>query len=189
LEALLLGRRMSGDLPRPTHPDLRRMSEDLPRSTAPDLRSPPQPLMAGRAMATAQGPTRTPRSSILPREDGAEPNRTVINFAGRHSGDRQLASFVTASIPLVWSHRTIRRTSFPAVRLRPRRERPRGRTAEQRDELAPLHSITSSASASNLSGISRPRAFAVLRLITNSNFVDCWTGKLAGFSPLRMRPA
>jgi hypothetical protein len=43
LEALLLGR-MSGDLPRPT---------------GPDLRSPHQPLMAGRAMATAQGPTRT----------------------------------------------------------------------------------------------------------------------------------
>jgi hypothetical protein len=52
-----------------------------------------------------------------------------------------------------------------------------------------LHSITSSASASNLPGISRPSALAVLRLITKSNFVDCWTGKLAGFSPLRMRPA
>jgi hypothetical protein len=48
------------------------------------------------------------------------------------------------------------------------------------------YSITSSASASNLSGISRPSAFAVLRLITNSNFVDCWTGRSAGFSPLRM---
>jgi hypothetical protein len=115
LEALLRGRRMLGDLPRPTAPDLR-TSGDLPRPTAPDLRSPPQPLMAGRAMGTAQGPTRTPRSSILPREDGAGPNRTVINFAGRHSGDRQLASFVTASIPLVWSHRTIGRTSLPAVR-------------------------------------------------------------------------
>jgi hypothetical protein len=30
---------------------------------------------------------------------------------------------------------------------------------------------------------------AVLRLITKSNFVDCWTGKSAAFSPLRMRPA
>jgi hypothetical protein len=29
------------------------------RPTGPDLRSPQQPLMAGRAMATAQGPTRT----------------------------------------------------------------------------------------------------------------------------------
>jgi hypothetical protein len=47
----------------------------------------------------------------------------------------------------------------------------RGRAAEQRDEIAALqrcnHSITSSASASNLSGISRPSAFAVLILITS----------------------
>src|SRR5262249_39791276 len=53
-----------------------------------------------------------------------------------------------------------------------RRERPRGRAAEQRDEFAPFHSITSSASASSLSGIWRPSVLAVLRLITNSNLVD-----------------
>jgi hypothetical protein len=34
----------------------------------------------------------------------------------------------------------------------------------------------------------RPSAFAVLRLITRSNFVGCSTGRSAGFSPLRMRP-
>src|SRR5215510_343221 len=38
--------------------------------------------------------------------------------------------------------------------LRARRERPRGRAADQRDELAPPHSITSSARASTLAGIS-----------------------------------
>ena len=59
LEALPLGRRMSGHLPPPTRPDLRRMSGGLPRPTAPDPRSPQQPLMAARVMATAQGPTRT----------------------------------------------------------------------------------------------------------------------------------
>src|SRR5262249_15674499 len=73
--------------------------------------------------------------------------------------------------------------------LRPCGERPGGRrAAEQRDELAAFHSITSSARASRLSGTVRPSAFAVLRLITNSNFVGCWTGRSAGFSPLRMRP-
>src|ERR1700756_865523 len=51
------------------------------------------------------------------------------------------------------------------------------------------HSITSSASASNLSGISRPSALAVLTLITSSNFVGNTTGRSPGFSPLRMRPA
>src|SRR5262245_57893935 len=46
--------------------------------------------------------------------------------------------------------------------LRARRERPRGRAAEQRDEVAPPHhSITSSASASRLSEILTPSAFEV----------------------------
>src|SRR5262249_15317552 len=62
------------------------------------------------------------------------------------------------------------------------------RAAEKRDERAAPHSITSSASASNLSGISRPSALAVLGLSTNSNFVGSITGRSLGFSPLRMRP-
>src|SRR5262249_32131624 len=45
--------------------------------------------------------------------------------------------------------------------LRPRRERPRCRTAEQGHELAPLHSITSSARARSVGGTSRPRVLAV----------------------------
>ena len=56
-----------------------------------------------------------------------------------------------------------------------------------RDELATFHSISSSASASSPGGKLRPNALAVLRLITNSNLVDCMTGKPAGFSPLRER--
>src|SRR5262249_6135309 len=72
--------------------------------------------------------------------------------------------------------------------LRARRERPRdSRAAEKREELAPPHSITSSASESRLSEILTPSAFAVLRLITSSNFVGCSTGRSAGFSPLRIR--
>src|SRR5262249_7548044 len=76
---------------------------------------------------------------------------------------------------------------------RTRRERPRRRAAEQRHELAPLHlrghSMTSSASASNWSGTSRPSAFAVLRLITSSNLVGCHTGRSAGLAPFRILPA
>src|SRR5262245_47706540 len=49
------------------------------------------------------------------------------------------------------------------------------------------HSITSSAVASSVCGISRPSALAVLRLITSSYLVDACTGRSAGFSPLRMR--
>jgi hypothetical protein len=35
----------------------------------------------------------------------------------------------------------------------------------------------------------RPSILAVWALMTNSNLVDCTTGKSAGFAPLRMRPA
>src|SRR5215471_11649177 len=72
--------------------------------------------------------------------------------------------------------------------LRTRRERPRGRRpAEQRDELAALHSITSSARPSGIGDTSRPSVLAVLRLIASSNFVGCWTGRSDGFSPRRIR--
>jgi hypothetical protein len=50
------------------------------------------------------------------------------------------------------------------------------------------YSITLSARASSVGGISRPRNLAALRLITSSNFVACVTGMSAGFSPLRTRP-
>src|SRR5207253_1357510 len=71
--------------------------------------------------------------------------------------------------------------------LRTCRERPCRRAAEQRDELAAPHSITSSARASRLSGTVRPIALAVLRLITSSYLVGACTGRSPGFSPLRMR--
>src|SRR6266487_6943167 len=71
--------------------------------------------------------------------------------------------------------------------LRVRPERPRSRAAEQCNEFAAPHSITSSARASRLSGTVRPRALAVLRLITSSYLVGACTGRSAGFSPLRMR--
>ena len=51
----------------------------------------------------------------------------------------------------------------------------------------PHHSITSSARASTDAGNSMPSALAVFRLITSSCLVGACTGRLAGFSPLRMR--
>jgi hypothetical protein len=55
--------------------------------------------------------------------------------------------------------------------LRAHRERPRRRTAEQRDEVAAFHSITSSAVARSVGGTSRPRTFAVL-MPTCAEFVN-----------------
>jgi hypothetical protein len=45
------------------------------------------------------------------------------------------------------------------------------------------HSMIWSARASSDGGIARPRALAVLRLMTNSNFVGCSTGRSAGLRP------
>ena len=63
-----------------------------------------------------------------------------------------------------------RQCAARAQLLRARHDRPRRRAAEPRDERAPFHSITSSARASSDGGMSRPSAFAVLRLITNSTW-------------------
>ena len=52
--------------------------------------------------------------------------------------------------------------------------------------LRQTYSITSSARASSVGGMSRPSALAVLRLMTSSNLVGCSTGKSAGFAPRRI---
>ena len=69
---------------------------------------------------------------------------------------------------------------------RTRRPQRRRRAADERDEPAPFHSITSSARASRVAGMARLSALAVCKLMTNSNLADCSTGR--PFSPLRMRP-
>src|SRR5215813_14950174 len=48
------------------------------------------------------------------------------------------------------------------------------------------HSTTSSARPRRDGGIVRPRALAVLRLMTNSNLVGCSTGRSAGLRPFRI---
>jgi len=62
------------------------------------------------------------------------------------------------------------------------------RAAQDCDELAPPHSIISSARASNIGGRSSPRTRTVGKLMTSSNLVDRTTGKSAGLAPLRIRP-
>ena len=50
------------------------------------------------------------------------------------------------------------------------------------------YSMTSSARAESVGGTSMPSAFAVLRLMTNSNLVVCTVGSSVVLAPLRMRP-
>src|SRR5262249_23089856 len=89
--------------------------------------------------------------------------------------DRHALPFDIPASPQPWPERRARRRRFlrrSAAEesdhrhrwlLCPGRERPaRRRAAEQRDELAPPHSITSSARASRVDGTARPSALAVL---------------------------
>src|SRR5579862_1225470 len=62
-----------------------------------------------------------------------------------------------------------------------------GGAAEQRNDLAPPHSITSSARCRNNSGTVMPSTLAVLRLITSWNWVGSCTGRSPGEAPRRMR--
>src|SRR4029078_3676363 len=70
--------------------------------------------------------------------------------------------------------------------LRVCRERPRSRTTDHRDVLAPPHPTNSAARARNDAGIVRPSAFAVLRLMIKSNRVGCSTGITPAFVPRRI---
>src|SRR5262249_20820971 len=68
-------------------------------------------------------------------------------------------------------------------------ERPRRRAAKRQDELAPPHSITSSARNKSDVGTDSPMARAVRMLSTVSNFAGRSIGKSAGLAPRRTFPA
>jgi hypothetical protein len=87
--------------------------------------------------------------------------------------------------PLATEWRTRLQTATTVERATPRVS---DRRCLQRDQVRPRYSITSSASASSVGGMSSPSALAVLRLMTSWNLVGCMTGRSPGFSPLRMRP-
>jgi hypothetical protein len=72
--------------------------------------------------------------------------------------------------------------------LRARRERPRRRATDERDEFAPLHSITSSARSRMEVGMVRPTVLAVLRFTTSWNWVGRSIGRSAGLRPCSTLP-
>src|SRR5262249_59436495 len=97
------------------------------------------------------------------------------------------ATFLAILFRRVWPDNVANlHCTLSLLRIRP--ERPCLRAAEQRDELAALHSITSSASDSSVDGTSMPSTLAVCTLMTNSNLVGCMIGRSDGFLPLRTRP-
>jgi len=104
--------------------------------------------------------------------------RAILSVDGEGNDERDHRDhFLLMQLSL---HFIVRSLSMAEVN---RRDRPRRRAAEQCDELAPPHSITSSARCWRIQGTSRPRALAVLRLMTRSNLVGYSTGISPGFAP------
>src|SRR5215475_13639141 len=102
------------------------------------------------------------RSSPTNRHEGAGIGRY---HPGTMCHLRLLSLFVPGPMICLLAPRTQVRALLNHRRLlRSRGERPRGRAAEEGDEIATPHSITSSAATSSLSGTIRPGAFAVLKL-------------------------
>src|SRR6266404_9693609 len=110
-------------------------------------------------------------------------------YEGRSAGRLRASSQEPSNIGCGFARRATAKKSDHRHRrlLRPRRERPsHRRAAEERDEIAPFHSITSSARNRNDSEIVRPSALAVLRLTASSNFsADC-TGNSLGLAPFKI---
>src|SRR5262245_42852509 len=77
---------------------------------------------------------------------------------------------------------------YPVLRLCEHGERGAKGARSHCEEQWPArrHSITRSARTRIDRGIVRPRALAVLRLITSSNVLACSTGKSPGLAPLRI---
>src|SRR5262249_21639889 len=111
--------------------------------------------------------TRSPRSH--PRQ-----SRSPSGLGGNREDDPQMCQPMRGG--------GTQQPASPAA-ARARRERPRDRAAEKRDERATLHSITLSARASSVAGTSMPSALAVLRLRIVSYLVGASTGRSVGFSP------
>jgi hypothetical protein len=122
------------------------------------------------------------RAGCLIFDDHSLTNARQSGMSGSADPVKAITDTWTEGLGRTRMHRRLRPPHGHRRLLRTRLERPRRRAAaEKRDELAAFnHSSTSSARPSKAGGISRPRALAVFRLITNSKWVGCSTGRSAG---------
>src|SRR5262249_16223215 len=124
------------------------------------------------------------RQLVIPSLGPAELDHNILSFRVAESTQPSAKGIQARGMPGRGGKTQIPDTGDLRWLLRARRERPRGRrTADERDDFATPHSITSSARAMNASEIGSPIALAVLRLTTNSNLVGCSTGKSAVLAP------
>src|SRR5262249_20800683 len=86
---------------------------------------------------------------------------------------------VEALVPFI-----VARTVVSLLRRSVHTKKQGNRADEQHDELAALHSITSSVRAMSVGGISRPSGMAVWSLMVKLNLVERSIGRSAALAPL-----
>ena len=138
-----------------------------------------------RVRASAQPPRRRPKVAFLMPTAPRRPCRCT-HRAGPAGQGGAAGGLVRIAQPAAREPSSALAVS--ATQACRRRQAPIAPRIAVLHSLAP-HSITSSARARSVGEIVRPRAFAVLRLTTSSNFVGCSIGRSPVLSPLKMRPA
>ncbi len=157
-------------------------------------------LVAAFAANAAGGPPVAMTATFRCTRSAANPPQPVALVFRKPVKNRYIVIFDEAGFPQSLTKRAQANSQFPdrpdveetnhrhRPLLRVSRERPYSRSAaKQRDELPPLHSITSSARTRSDSGTESPSAFAVFKLRTVSYFVGASTGRSAGLAPRSTR--
>ena len=110
--------------------------------------------------------------------------RSSVTLAAQNADRRAAVSEIELALSTLSRH--TRRTKA-VIQLRSRRRtKLTGAVTAMILSRASDHSITSSARSRNASGIDRPSALAVVRLMTSSNLDGCSTGISPGFVPRRI---
>src|SRR6516164_3230429 len=122
--------------------------------------------MTGRAVLTAIGPSGV--------------RRYRIRLLGGHRQSNARAATDTLAPTRCTTTPAARQRRLPDARIC-------GGEVSFKPPSALHHSITSSARASRVGGISRPNAFGAARLTVSWYLLDPWTGRSAGLAPRRTR--
>jgi hypothetical protein len=139
-----------------------------------------------RRYTVVLGPSWNAPIGALPHDDRAGTHDSADGRCGSYAsiGSGQAPTKVFRRYPqsAVCSPLEVRSTSISGIHLRTRALPGRAISGCEQSQQGSPYSITSSARASKVAGTSMPSILAVCRLTA------CMTGRLAGFSPLRMRP-
>jgi hypothetical protein len=143
-----------------------------------------------RRYTVVLGPSWNAPIGTLPHDDRAGTHDSADGRCGSYAsiGSGQAPTKVFRRYPqsAVCSPLEVRSASISGIHLRTRALPGRAISRHMQCSKKHPYSTSSLARSRNLSGIARPSALAVVRLIMRSNLVGCSTGMLPGFVPRRI---